>query len=390
MKIGIISLFYENDNYGGNLQAYALTKFLNENGFEAEQILYSVCEKYSIIESKRDRIIRIIKEGVIKKVAKKISLRIKLIIHKKDLENYQHQKKKRLDAISSFQIYKVKHSSEVYNSKTLVKTNNIYDIFITGSDQVWNLTFYNPNRFLSFVDNTHIKASYAASMAMSSINKNNLKILNTHLSDYKFISVREEKTCSILNRNGIKSVVTCDPVLLLSQKQWDEVASDRIISGKYIFCYLLGKNKKSRALAKEYARLKGLRIVVIPMANDGFRFLDDEFGDIVLNECTPEDFISLIKYAECLFTDSFHAMIFARIYKKLFFVFKRDRRGSMSTRIDSLIELFSCEYLYINERKKETMEYLNNIHLSNTENTKEDDFIKKSVDYLLNFLNKCN
>ena len=81
---------------------------------------------------------------------------------------------------------------------------------------------------------------------------------------------------------------------------------------------MLGKNKKSRALAKEYAKLKGLRIVVIPMANDGFRFLDDEFGDIVLNECTPEDFISLIKYAECLFTDSFHAMIFARIYKKLF------------------------------------------------------------------------
>ena len=73
---------------------------------------------------------------------------------------------------------------------------------------------------------------------------------------------------------------------------------------------------------------------------------------------SPSDFISLIKYADCVFTDSFHCTAFSNIYQKNFFVFPRDKKREMESRISSLTSLFGEENHFCNTEEKQTMSYV--------------------------------
>ena len=78
------------------------------------------------------------------------------------------------------------------------------------------------------------------------------------------------------------------------------------------------------------------------------RKCDEKFGDIVLFDVTPNDFISLIKYATFVFTDSFHACVFSNIYSTPYVVFDRQFEGrSMSSRIDDLLSLYNSQNRFI-------------------------------------------
>jgi hypothetical protein len=146
--------------------------------------------------------------------------------------------------------------------------------------------------------------------------------------------------------------------LLLTRQQWDEVCAPRQVEQPYVFCYFLGKGRKQRRLAKAYAKRKKLKLVTIPHMENQFIPEDVSFGDIRLPSPSPEMFISLIKHADCVFTDSFHAAVFSSLYQREFFVFPRHGHKGMGSRIYGLTELFGTGERFCDEPEKLTVDYL--------------------------------
>ncbi len=334
MKIGILTYYYANSNYGGLLQAYALQRALGQLGFEAEQIAYDVSlfppmtPAYRLFGQMRHDLSYYRHKLSLKKRAQSLPQEIcdGLRLRKAAMKDFEQL---------------IPHSRQQYTYQNIDEANEQYDTFITGSDQVWNLDWYHPALYLEFVRPGKKKLSYAASMPQTSVRKRQQRFLRRVLSDYSAVSVREKTAADLLGTFTGKPVEqVVDPTLLLDRAQWDEICTPRLIEHDYVFCYYLGGGTEKRRLAEEYAKAHGLQLVTLPYLMTSHR--DDEaFGDIRLYDVSPADFISLIKHAQFVFTDSFHASVFSNLYERAFCAV--DRSGGldyMRSRLHSLLEMF--------------------------------------------------
>ena len=132
-----------------------------------------------------------------------------------------------------------------------------------------------------------------------------------------------------------------DPTLLLSADEWNEVAAENPVKGPYVFAYILGNRKDNQKCAKDFAKKKGLKMVTFPFTASG-NLRQAFFGDIHSYD-GPDVWLSLIRDAEYVITDSFHAVVFSIIYRKSFVVLRRSgdgERGSMNSRMYSLCTMF--------------------------------------------------
>ena len=369
MKVGIITHYYKSLNYGGNLQAYALCKYLNLNGHKAEQICFVNTQKRKITF-----------KSIVRFAKRKVG---KLFFNQND-KFISSDLQLRKNSIFSFNQQRIPHSDVVYNSETIYSAEEKYDVFITGSDQVWHPLAVNDAYLLKFVKNKP-KISYAASLAVSELSDSYKQRLKEELKDYLAISVRENNAVDLLKPLEIGEVsVTVDPVFLLDKTEWNELSSSKIITDKYVFCYFLGDNAEARRVVDCFAKRQGLKIVTMPYLEGKFRSCDRDFGDEKIFEATPNDFLSLIRYAEYVFTDSFHALSFSLIFEKQFFVFNRTKTGMMNSRIYSLLSLVSLEERFFDkeiENFAKKIENFSNINYAN-------DFLKleELKDYSKNFL----
>ena len=360
-KIGILTLYYNNFNYGGMLQAYALCCFLNRNGYNAEQICYVPYHKpqnivqssQSVIDIKTRRFLKIFNPRKLSRfvVGKIYNLIDKIKNRKWDI---------RISLFREFQ-NKIPHSRAIYYDDTITESNDIYYGFIAGSDQIWNPKWFTNTYFLSFAKPNKPKIAYGASLGSTSLKDKDKNVYREFLPSFDKISVREKRTAELLRplcpSKEISYVV--DPTLLLTKDEWDEICSARRIKKKYVLCYFLGEDTSSRKKAVEYARKNHLKIVNIPHL---FPYMvtksDLGFGDYKLFDVSPADFISLIKHSECVFTNSFHACVFSCIYQRNFFVFKRQDILNMEDRIYSLCELFHCEAHFCDTKEKDNINYI--------------------------------
>ena len=357
-KIGIITHYYNSENYGGNLQAYALCAYLRGIGYGAEQISFRFRpedEPVAVADGKRDS------------NAKKLTDQLRRIpklpvgLLKKWEEKRYRVNERRTEAFRHFNKQVIPHSQEVYDKNTVADCVKNYDAFITGSDQVWNFKWYHPAFFLDFVPSEKTKLSYAASLAVSALSEEQKAVFEKSLRDFVAVSVREKQAAEILSPLSPVSVEhSIDPTLLLSREQWDEVASPRLVAEDYAFCYFLGDNRKSRRIAKAFAKKKGLKLVTLPHAGGWIKAADLGFGEIRLFDASPSDFLSLIKHATYVFTDSFHATVFSHLYRKTYFVFHRSRDGEMSTRITDLLSLFETRERFCGG-EKENLAYVDSL-----------------------------
>lgn len=380
-KIGVITLYYKSTNFGGNLQAYALCKALSKYGYTAEQISYlGKRVNKSLLK-------RLFSGGVINFFQKcgryGKSLLLSPLRKMEDKKHNLYVLRKR--AFFDFNNQIIPHSEEVYTANTILQCVPNYDCFITGSDQVWNMDGYDSSYFLDFVPSEKVKISYAASISKDSLTEEQKEIFRKSLRDYKAVSVREKSAEKLLEGLSPVEVQTVlDPTLLLTREEWDEVCEERVISGKYVFCYFLGENKQERKLAEKFARLHHLKLIALPHTG-GIKLMDRKFGDERLYDVSPQQFISLIKHAEYVFTDSFHAVVFSNIYQKQYFVFNRSKKGEMSSRIVDITELFHQEERFCAGKERERMEYITS--LSDIDYTKENkDFERvkqNSIDFLV-------
>lgn len=365
-------MYYKSHNYGGILQAYALQKVINNLGFESEQICYKREDLFSpVIKCKRfcKKLLNYIKH-------------IKIFIS----TNFYFKNQKRNKLFKIFEVNNINHSNRIYTDKKLKYANNIYSIFITGSDQVWadNISGF----FLDFVSNDKLKISYAASISKEELSLDQKKHFKEALSTYNAISVREYKAVELLSEfSGDKKIdLVLDPVLLLRTDEWDKISSTRLIEKEYIFCYYLGNDRNIRNIATKYAERNNLIICTIPHIHEKIEPNDINFGNVQLMDVGPADFISLIKYATLILTDSFHCSAFSCLYKKNFFVFNRNEAEHMNSRITTLIDLFGCNNRFCDKYDEFQLEHMEKHRNSQYDDSKFIEIKDHSFNFLHNVL----
>ncbi len=395
MKVGIITHYYDSQNFGGNLQAYALCEFLNKQGIDAEQISF-------IYKKETDNVPKIHPRANLpfyKKILRKDLFKViqnKIYYYRRRKWAEKQEKKydvtnRRQKAFENFNKLQIPHSEKVYSRDNIEDCVSSYDAFITGSDQVWNFTWYFKAFFLDFVPSDKTKISYAASISMSELSDDQKLILKNSLKDFDAVSVREKSAIELIKDfSNVPVVETLDPTLLLEKSDWDKISSERLIDEEYVFCYFLGESKENRKLAKQYARKNKLKLVYIPHAGGWLKCEDQNFGDIKLFDATPNDFISLIKHAKCVLTDSFHAVVFSSIYEKDFFVFNRSENGEMSSRIIDITNMLGVEERYCPDKQRMNIKYMSS--LAPVDFSKNKDIFKakkqSSIEFLKNSLKK--
>lgn len=319
VKIGIISEFSTTTtNYGNNIQAYALNRYLCAaySGHQIETIFFQNGNK-----SKRTFYIGLILR------------KIKFIIGglgKRGKEEYtdSYFLLQRRKAFQKFVRKNIPLCPEPMDWELL--NHSDYDLFIVGSDVVWSQWHYSINRikFLDFTNKKNAKkASYAASFGRDWIPRENRKWLRRYLSDFLCVSVRERSSVQLLESIGVANAVhTLDPTLLIDADEWScmESRPDGISDAPYAFVYLLGMNIEQRRQVERLCRKEKFIIVTVPFAGGIENEADKTFGDVRLMNCSPEEWIWLIHHAEMILTDSFHGTVFATIFKKKFLVIRRE------------------------------------------------------------------
>lgn len=342
-KVGIISYYCGSYNYGGLLQAYALTKFLNQfDNFKVEQICYKVLHEHNTKTT--DSAFRKVLAGIYH-----LPKRLYFNYGKKATEQALEQRKIKISKWRE----RIPHSNKVFTIHTIGECAEYYDCFITGSDQVWNMRWCDSSYFLDFVPKSKCRFSYGASIGDKSISRELEQLLSKNVSTFNGISVREASSKTDVSNICCRKVeVVVDPTLLLTKEQWDDVCSERQIKQRYIFCYFLGNDIVMRKIAKQFARERDCLLVTLPHAPLDYMPCDRGFGDIPLYNIDPSDFLSLIKYADYIFTDSFHASVFSNLYQKKFIVFERSGMLEMGNRIEDLCKLFHNQYRFYRKKDK--------------------------------------
>lgn len=374
-KVGIITLYHNNYNFGGLLQAYALPKVLKDNfNIKSEQIDY-------IPYYQDNKITNEIRSYNLYALIYKIGI----IVFDKFTRKKLNKRKIIFDAF----INEIPHSDSVYEYSNISKSVNDYDLFICGGDQIWNNQneIYNIKTYtLQFVPSNIKKIAYAPSMAILETTSNFKKIMKKGLEQLDAISIREKKSLSILKEMTDKNInVVVDPVLLINRCEWEKELRTPKKKEKYVLVYLLGDSIEYRKSVKKYAHCLSLPTLTFPhIFLNVVRKSDLFFGDIHDYTSGPREFIGLIKNAELVITDSFHACVFSMIFKTPFYVFERNKageKGNMNSRIydfleeyhlekqlvttdqlDTINEIPQVDFTYAHEhwdkRRKESLEYL--------------------------------
>lgn len=220
-----------------------------------------------------------------------------------------------------------------YSYKSLCRANISADLFIVGSDQLWNTDFAcgNDNAFyLKFVKNTK-KITYSTSVGKKVIDEKNLNKIREFEKTFDLIAVREKDTAIQLTKKLGRTVTwVCDPVFLLGSEIYDSMIEQKSRFNKpYVFVYLSPKSPMLDLLIRFY-RSRGLMIVL----GGGYNKSRCDC-DVHLKDMGPLDFLNYIKYAEMVVSTSFHATAFCHVFHKNFVTILPSKNGE---RIVSLLE----------------------------------------------------
>ena len=333
-RVAVISLYYNNSNYGGLLQAYALCKVLEKSGYDCKQISYDP-------KSKSSRNTANLKT--------KIKYPFKMLFYGKWFEEFNNGKR----LLKDFEL-SIPHT-HVVDAQTVSELNKDFDAFICGSDQVWNPQFWRDSYFLAFAEPSKIKIAYAASMARNQLTPDEAAHVVKMTGGFRAISLRETESVEALQKfdPSFDAQVMPDPTLLLTSDEWSQITSEPVVREPYIFAYFLGDNRAVRDSITTYARSVGKRIVFINSLLQHNRKWETEHRDVVIPDVGVPAFLSLIKHADLVITDSFHGTVFSGIFNVPFLTVNRSKAGSvksMNSRITTLMNILGVQ------RNTETIE----------------------------------
>ena len=330
MRIGILTVPF-NNNYGGFLQAYALTQILERKGHEV-----------TIINRRRNRasLWNRTKASVKYLIGRYPTFELLSEYHNKRIGKYTRKFVKRY----------LNLTRPIYSSPKLSKFN--FDYYIVGSDQVWRYKFCPSNiddYFFSFLqDDSKPRISYAASFGTEEMEYDDAKrILCARLiQKFKSISVRERSGVEVLSKyfNVPSSMVkvVLDPTMLLSTLDYTKLLMPYVKGDdKYVYTYILDEDEDKARVRQEIVKCLGC----------DYKEGKAQTGPISKqNVLEPiESWLASIYAAEFVLTDSFHGTVFSILFNKPFIVYGNIARGK--ARFDHLLSSFGLEERYIASSK---------------------------------------
>jgi hypothetical protein len=323
MKIGIVTYWRSIDNYGEKLQCYALQTFLKGLGHE----VFLIKDTPAKTNMKR-RITHFLLHFSIKK----ISVLFHLLYYK-----WRNRRVNKLDKLyprnfKSFMSQYISSTRKEYTIDILRNDPPAADIYICGSDQIWNGA--SPVYFLDFGYNVK-RMSYAASFGQANIDDENYRNqISTWLKYFDIITVREHSGVNICRKAGRDDAICVpDPTLLLLKTDYMQIVQPFDTQNKaYLFLYLLGSSI-SIDIKSIYVFAKKEGLEVIYVASQG-RF--DKYPKVYP---TVGQWIFLINNAKYIVTNSYHGIIFSMLMNKPFLALPL--RGKYSGMNDRLSTLFN-------------------------------------------------
>lgn len=319
-------------NYGASLQAYALQHYLEGLGNDVKIIRFIPWyhHRYEIFYiGKNSKYYNITRNNPILK-----------IVYCLLKNSHQLITWKRKASFDNFDELFLKLTEKKYETSSAIKKDPPEaDLFIAGSDQIWNTDCPNghePAYYLDFGSHAY-KVSYAASFGISEIANDSKDSVRSFISKLDRVSVRESSGLKILENLGFENVTkVVDPVFLLNQKEWIALsrrARKYNIKNRYLFLYNFIDDPRIRNFTTYVAKKLQLKIVSV---ND-FKKID--YADYNINDAGPLEFINLLAGAELVIGNSFHATAFSVIFHKSFFSFSLASQKNSSRMTDFLKQL---------------------------------------------------
>lgn len=321
MKVGIITLWQSSDNYGQQLQCWALQQELIKLGHEPYLIRYDV--EYRTRNNKSPLWKKVLKLLLIYPVIK--SLKRRKINKKEQLLKAYNAKRNEERQFLSFRKDNFLVSDNIYFTLQELKDNPPEaDAYIVGSDQVWAFTLDNyENRvmFLDFGDKKIKRIAYAPSFSMPSYPEKLKHVLKENLDRFDSLSVREQTGAKICNEIGYTAQVVVDPTMLLTSKDYSAIAEANT-SGPYIYLYYLNISNSEEVKwlqLHEFAQNNSLKIIATPAS--GYMQGKELFDKVEYQYATIPQWLGLINGARLVVTTSFHGVVFCILHHSPFVYF---------------------------------------------------------------------
>lgn len=330
--VGIITTFRQ-PNFGSVLQAFALQYVIEKMGFDVKVIDYKYPNEYHWnLGAKHGR--------------KKVTFRSKLGDTKRKIQLFLHLRKQtKMEKLNKFIRNEMKCTQFYPSRKSILEKPPIFDIYVSGSDQIWNpnTMFGDMSYMFDFAPKGSRKIAYSSSFSCDNIPPKFLNTYRKYLSQFEAIGVREANGLALVHdvtgRNDAKLVL--DPTLLLNKNQWHEYAlkSDKIIlPSKFILFYMLAytyspEEKMCELLTFVQQRYK-LPIVALSQKPEGFL---GEYIRLEDNQTLGNyEFLTLFEKAEMVVTSSFHGTAYSLNYGKPLLALE-DGKSRSDDRISSLL-----------------------------------------------------
>lgn len=313
MKIGILT-FHCAHNYGAVIQCFGLQQYLKSLGHQVFVIDYrpsyfDFYQRSNISYKKSANMIAFLKTKI-----------------KRLLVN--NAEKRRYEAFEQFINSKFNLTPYIY-----LNDYSDFDVIILGSDQIWNPGITGGNYDgVYFGENLKTKIiTYAASCSNSKLLDSQIKYLKEHLNYIDIISVRETSLKVILEPLVKKTITTViDPSFLPNIDEYNLLCKPVCRKKPYVLIYEICRNEDTYRIAKEIAKSINADVIeLVSYASPKY------YAKRFKMESGPIDFLSYIKYAECVVTTSFHGMALSLKFQKNFYSIRQGTNADL--RSESLL-----------------------------------------------------
>ena len=336
MNVGIITFHFAH-NQGAVLQCYALQKALTKMGHDVKVIDY--CPGYHTIRySSAPNPFSMAILGYKKEKNRKFTSRMRHMVRKFAKGIYINTTKKYKGREQNFSRFTKEHlnlTNKYKTIKALRKNPPLLDAYVSGSDQLWNPElvngFFDPAYFLDFGSKDIRKITYAVSLKESYTEqeKQSMKMLCENLDA---ICAREKN--SVADELFEQNYTVCvDPTLLFDMEDYESITSKETEEEPYIFVYGFQTSETMVEAITVISKELGIRVingsperVMIKDATNAY-----DYG--------PDVFLSYIKNAQFVITNSFHGTAFSVIFKKKFVTVAHTTRGKRMTELLEKLEL---------------------------------------------------
>lgn len=309
--------FDHTTNYGSCFQAYALQTAIERIGTEVDGTGGGL---YQLIP------IHMFKDFPVKKNFKNFVIKPAMAFHRLRFKNFEKKYMKFADVDRMSQL-------ETLNQKG--------DAFVCGSDVIWSSDF-NDNVdafYLNFA--RKYKFSYAASFGKAEIDVATYNKIQKYLKSFQSVSVREKSSAEVIRKGlGINAELVADPVLLLTRSEWCQLVPEHIEckAKPYIFVYTTHLNSTIQRFIAQLKKQVGMKVIT---ATCGPK---QAMKQGIVQVQTPERWLELLRDAEYVITNSFHATAFSVLFHKKFFtVVHGEKTQGINIRMNDFLREIALE-----------------------------------------------